>query len=484
MDVMRQTLQNVFGLDDFRPGQEDAIRAVMSGRDTVVVMPTGAGKSLCYQLPALHLRGVTLVVSPLLSLIKDQVDKLGGIGLDASQLDSTRTTREQAAVVHDLAHERLEFVLTTPERMNSVEFQRALHDAAIDLIVIDEAHCISQWGHDFRPAYLGLRRAIDAVGRPPVLALTATAPRRTLDDISQQLGLRDAAVFNHGIYRPNLFHEVRPASGDGDKLDQLVPLISMESGSGIVYASTVRNAETVYRRITGLGADAELYHGRLSASARRGAQQRFMSGASRLMVATNAFGMGIDKPDIRFVVHYNMPGSLEAYYQEAGRAGRDGGSARCVVLWGKDDARTHQFFLHTRYPRPSAIKDVIAALARAGDRGLALPELSERTGVSRRKIQVILNALDQTGMLRIAVDGRLHASGECGVDVEALAATYGALRESDGQKLQQMTVYCQTALCRWRKLLDYFDDHDVAAEACEHCDNCRRRLSRAASASL
>jgi ATP-dependent DNA helicase RecQ len=484
MDVMRQTLQNVFGLDEFRPGQEDVIRAVMSGHDTVVVMPTGAGKSLCYQLPSLHLPGVTLVVSPLISLIKDQVDKLGGLGLDASQLDSTRTTREQAGVIDDVARERLEFVLTTPERMNSADFQRAVKGAAIDLIVIDEAHCISQWGHDFRPSYLGLRRAIEAVGRPPVLALTATASRRTLDDIGQQLGLRDVTVFNHGIYRPNLFHEVRPASGDGDKLDQLVPLVSSESGAGIVYASTVRNAETVYRRLTGLGADAELYHGRLSASARRGAQERFMSGDSRLMVATNAFGMGIDKPDLRFVIHYNMPGSLEAYYQEAGRAGRDGEPARCIVLWGKDDARTHQFFLHTRYPRPSSIKDVIAALERAGERGLAMRELSERIEISTRKTQVIVNALDDAGILRIASDGRLHATGESGVDLDALAATYGALRESDVQKLQQMTVYCQTALCRWRKLLDYFDDHDVAAEACGHCDNCERGLSRTTPASL
>jgi ATP-dependent DNA helicase RecQ len=479
MDAVRHTLQNVFGLDDFRPGQEDAIRAVMSGRDTVVVMPTGAGKSLCYQLPALHLPGVTLVVSPLISLIKDQVDKLGGLGLDASQLDSTRTAREQAGVIDDVARERLEFVLTTPERMNAAEFQRTLKDVSIDLIVIDEAHCISQWGHDFRPAYLGLRRAIEAVGRPPVLALTATASRRTLDDIGERLGLRNIAVFNHGIYRPNLFHEVRPASGDGDKLDQLVPLISEEQGSGIVYASTVRNAETVYRRLTGLGAEAEIYHGRLSASSRRRAQERFMNGDSRIMVATNAFGMGIDKPDIRFVIHYNMPGSLEAYYQEAGRGGRDGNAARCVVLWGKDDARTHQFFLHTRYPRSAAVADAIAATGRAAARGITLPALAEQIGVSVRKAHVIVNALEDAGLLR-GLDGRLHVTGETGVDVGSLTATYDALREADARKLQEMTIYCQTALCRWHKLLEYFEDEDAAMAACGHCDNCERALQRSA----
>jgi ATP-dependent DNA helicase RecQ len=481
MDAVRHTLQKVFGLDGFRPGQEDAIRAVMSGRDTVVVMPTGAGKSLCYQLPALHLPGMTLVVSPLISLIKDQVDKLGGLGLDASQLDSTRTAREQAGVIDDVARERLEFVLTTPERMNAAEFQRTLQDVAIDLIVIDEAHCISQWGHDFRPAYLGLRRAIEAVGRPPVLALTATASRRTLDDIREQLGLRSAAVFNHGIYRPNLFHEVRPASGDGDKLDQLVPLISEETGSGIVYASTVRNAETVYRRLTGLGAEAEIYHGRLSASARRRAQERFMSGERRIMVATNAFGMGIDKADIRFVVHYNMPGSLEAYYQEAGRGGRDGDPARCVVLWGKDDARTHQFFQHTKYPRRAAINEAIAAIGRSAARGLTLRALAEQIGVSARKSHVIVNALQDAGLLQVAPDGRLHATGESGVDVGSLAATYDALREADAHKLRQMTIYCQTALCRWHKLLEYFQDDEAVIPACGHCDNCERMEQRAAA---
>ena len=385
MDAVRHTLQNVFGLDGFRPGQEDAIRSVMSGRDTVVVMPTGAGKSLCYQLPALHLPGVTLVVSPLISLIKDQVDKLGGLGLDASQLDSTRTAREQAGVIDDVARERLEFLLTTPERMNAAEFQRTLKDVAIDLIVIDEAHCISQWGHDFRPAYLGLRRAIESVGRPPVLALTATASRRTLDDIREQLGLRSAAVFNHGIYRSNLFHEVRPASGDGDKLDQLVPLISEEPGAGIVYASTVRiRRDRLSPSHRPREAEAEIITAG-SRSSRRRAQERFMNGERRIMVATDAFGMGIDKADIRFVVHYNMPGSLRGLYQEAGRGGRDGNPARCVILWGKDDARTHQFFQHTSTRAAPQSTTRSPRCGRLSARGITLPALAEQIGVSVRR---------------------------------------------------------------------------------------------------
>ena len=477
MDLMRQTLQNVFGLDEFRPGQEDVIRAVMAGRDTVVVMPTGAGKSLCYQLPALHLPGVTLVVSPLISLIKDQVDKLGGLGLDASQLDSTRTTREQADVIEDVAGERLEFVLTTPERMNSTEFQRALQDVEIDLVVIDEAHCISQWGHDFRPGLPRARRAVRALGRPPVLALTATASRRRCDDIGQQLGLSDARRLQSRYLSAQPVPRGRPRLARATSCEHWCPSSPWAGrASSTPRRSAMPRPSTASHRPRRQRGALSRPARRLRAPRRR--RSEFMNGDSRVMVATNAFGMGIDKPDIRFVIHYNMPGSLEAYYQEAGRAGRDGEPARCIVLWGKDDARTHQFFLHTRYPRTSSIKDVIAAFEHAGERGIALGELSQRIGVSARKTHVIVNALSEAGILRAAPDGRLHATGGTGVDADALAATYEALRVSDVEKLQQMTIYCQTALCRWRKLLDYFDDEDGGTEACGHCDNCERGLSR------
>ncbi len=480
MDVARRPLQHVFERDEARPCEGDAIRAVMSGRDTIVVRPIGAGKLPCHQLPARQLPGVTLVVSPLISLSKDRVETLRGFGLDASPLNRTRIAREAAGALGDVTRERLQCVLTTPEQINATECQRTLQDVSIDLIVIDEAHCISPWGHDFRPAYLGLRRAIEAVGRPPVLALTATASRRALDDISQRLGLRHPAIFNDGIYRPNLFHEVRTASGDADKLDHVVPLISEEPGPGIVYASTVRSAETVHRRLTGLGAQAELDHGRLSASARRRAQERFINGDSRIMVATSTVGVDLDTPAIRLVIHYNMPGSLEAYYQEAGRGGQDGEPARSVVLWGKDDARTHQFFLHTKYPRSAAIRDAVTAIGRAGARGLTRRGLGEQIGVSVRKSHVIINALVDLGLLRVAIDGLLHPTGETGVDPHGLTATYEALRDAAGQKLQQMTTYCQTALCRWGRLLEHFADEDAAMDACGHCDNCARSLQRAA----
>jgi ATP-dependent DNA helicase RecQ len=291
-----------------------------------------------------------VVVSPLISLMKDQAGKLEEAGVAAEQLNSALTRRAQGASMERIADERSEIVFATPERLEDAGFLQALKAHKIALFVIDEAHCISQWGHDFRPAYLEIAGAIKTLGSPPVLALTATAPPAVVDDIKKQLDLPDLNVVNTGTYRSNLKYEVISVEKDDDKLARLVPLLSEIDGIGIIYTSTVKHAEAITKFLKAHGLDVERYHGRIGAKERHAIQERFMRGELKAIVATNAFGMGIDKSDIRFVIHYNIPPSIDAYYQESGRAGRDGTVSRCILFYLKADQRTHLFFIGRKDP--------------------------------------------------------------------------------------------------------------------------------------
>lgn len=483
----RGLLHEHFGFRDFLEGQEAVVRAILAGQDVLVIMPTGGGKSLCYQLPALALQGITVVVSPLIALMKDQVDNLVEKGIAATFVNSSIAPDEAAERMQRLARGEIQLLYVAPERFKSDLFMRQLAPLSVSLFAVDEAHCISQWGHDFRPDYLKLRWVLKELGAPQVVALTATATPEVRQDIIDQLDLgrgarRPPAIFMSGFARPNLTFAVTHTRGQSDKLSRIARIVH-DLKTGIVYCATRKNVEKVAVELGMRGIRCLAYHGGMRDEHRARAQAQFMAGEFGVVVATNAFGMGIDRSDLRFVVHHDIPGSVEAYYQEVGRAGRDGEPSRCELLFNYADVQTQEFFIEGANPTREtivALYDALIALCVDGPIEKPIAEIAESVAEMPNTMAAgsALYLLQRAGFIerdyrpgsRTYTTRLVHPIKRLD-RLEIDFAQLDAKRERDYAKLGQMIAYVDTRACRHRYILEYFGDPEAAAR-CNACDSC------------
>jgi ATP-dependent DNA helicase RecQ len=478
----RQSLQRIFGLDRFRPGQADAVAAALADRDTLVVMPTGSGKSLCYQLPALMRKDLTVVVSPLVSLMHDQARALSAIAPGRVGLvNGLRGATANAEAVSRAADGELALLYVAPERFASARFLERIRDARVGLFVVDEAHCVSQWGHEFRPDYFSLAQAARALGAHATIAVTATATPDVADDIAGRLALRDPLRVTTGFDRPNLTFEVVPCENPAlSRREITAALGGPEALPAIVYTGTREDSEALAELLARkLGVDAVPYHAGLDRGARARAQDRFMSGEADVIVATNAFGMGIDKADVRTVCHASVPGSLEAYYQEAGRAGRDGRPARCLLFARRRDKGLHVFFIQRSRIDDATFAWVSERLRWAGLDGRYDVGLSELTGerADQDAIRAIIGHLARAGLLALEPSPPNRSAGRVlgEWDRNALAGCRQSARDVETARWTQYRAvwdYVERTGCRRETLLAHFGDRASAAPDVPCCDVC------------
>src|ERR1051325_10063843 len=470
---MAKVASENLGFESLRPGQKEAVTAILDGHDTLVVQPTGSGKSAIYQIAGLLIDGATVIVSPLIALQKDQVDSIQNNDLEAAAaaaMNSPRGASEGGEQLSQIQSGEIEYIFLAPEQLRKKETIDSLKGANISLFVVDEAHCISQWGHDFRPDYLLLGPVIEALGHPRTLALTATAAPPVRKEIIERLRMRDAAVFVRGLDRANIYLRVDQFKSEQEKRDAVVHRARWAEKPGIIYVGTRKAAQQIHEALEAESVISLFYHGGLAAKERERIQECFMSGDAEAIVATNAFGMGIDKADIRFVYHYDVPESLDAYYQEIGRSGRDGLRAEAALFYREADIGSQGFKAEAR-ANPEFLEKIAATIS-GSSKPVPLADLANQLGVTERKLAVAVHQLENIGAAEIKIGRGIRNIGKLSPAEAARLAgeEQERRREAGRQRLEFMRAYAGTKGCRREHLLCYFGEE--YSGACEFCDNC------------
>jgi ATP-dependent DNA helicase RecQ len=487
LQQIRQIAQTHFGYDELRPGQEAAIQSVLNGHDTLAVMPTGSGKSAIYQIAAMKIPGVTIVISPLIALQKDQVDtieaqEIGG----AASVNSTVKTGDRQEAFENFRTGNLEFIFLAPEQFNNPETLEQLQAADLSLFVIDEAHCISEWGHDFRPDYLRLGTVINALGHPPILALTATASPPVRSEIIERLGMTDPRVIVQGFDRPNIWLGVERFQDEDEKREALLHRVKAAEKPGIIYTATRKRSEELATALTDQGILAIAYHAGMKKQERDQAQTAFMNDEVEIIVATTAFGMGIDKPNVRFVFHYDISDSVDAYYQEIGRAGRDGAPAQALLFYNSDDLRLRRFFAGSGQVDEDQVAQV-AVTVQSASTPLTLRDLKQATRLSQSKIATALSRLEEVGVVAMLPTGEVvaiapEAETNLGDALEEAVLAQDQYQQMARSRLEMIRGYAEVRDCRREYLLNYFGEK--IATPCNGCDNCQAGTTIEPEASL